>query len=102
MEAERERLATPGADPMLTGEPSPALERYREVRAKLAERELVDREGELVNVEAAAGIIAGVVGRLRVAASTLAARFGESAGDVLLEALEDARREAATLSGGEV
>ena len=86
-------------DGMLLGGSSPALERYREERAKLARLDRMERQSRLLprdQVREALGRIAGI---LRDAGDTLLRQFGNSAAEVMLEALDDAEREIASFFG---
>jgi len=80
-------------DALLQGAGSPALERYREERALIARLDRLEREGQLLprdEVRVALGRIAAII---RGAGDTLQQQFGQTAADILLEALEDAGRE---------
>lgn len=86
-------------DGMLLGGSSPALERYREERAKLARLDRLERQSRLLprdQVREALGRIAGI---LRDAGDTLLRQFGNSAAEIMLEALDDAEREIASFFG---
>lgn len=76
-------------DPELGGESSPALERFREARAALAEYDLQIRQGDLMKradvhegLSVAASILRRKVARLRKL-------FGEDAARILADAVED-------------
>jgi hypothetical protein len=80
-------------DELMQGAGSPALERYREERALIARLDRLEREQQLVardEIREALGRIAAI---LRSAGDTLQRQFGQSAADILLEALDDAGRE---------
>ena len=80
-------------DELLQGNGSPALERYREERAAMARLDRLEREKQLVprdEVREALGRIAAII---RGAGDTLQRQFGQSAADILFEALDDAARE---------
>ena len=80
-------------DDLLAGGGSPALERYREERAKLARLERLERQSRLLprnEVREALGRIAAV---LRAAGDALQRQFGAAAVEILYEALDDAQRE---------
>jgi hypothetical protein len=86
-------------DLMMTGGGSPALERYREERAKLACLDRRQREGALIprdEVRTSFGRIASI---LRGAGDTLQRQFGSGAADVLHEALDDAGKEVERVFG---
>jgi len=88
------RLNAPDSDdPMMGGVASPALERYREERAKLARLERLQKEGSLLprdELHQAHGKMAAVI---RSAGEILRRQFGPEAGDVMTEALDDVQRE---------
>jgi hypothetical protein len=91
--AENARKLAREDDPLLEGASSPALERYREERAKIARLDRLQREGQLLprnEVKEALGRIAAI---LRGAGESLARQFGAAAAELLHEALDDARRE---------
>lgn len=80
-------------DALMQGSGSLALERYREERAAIARLDRLEREGSLLprdEVREALGRIASI---LRGAGDTLQRQFGQTAADILLEALDDAGRE---------
>ncbi len=80
-------------DPLLVGGPSPALERYREERAKIARLDRLEREQLLLprdEVREGLGRIAAI---LRGAGEALQREFGSAALDILSEAIDDAQRE---------
>ena len=84
------RKAAPAdGDPLLSGDGSPALERYREERAKIARLDRLERENVLVNrfvlregLNRLAAIMRGSVERLQ-------RQFGPGAADIHNEALDD-------------
>jgi hypothetical protein len=92
--ANARKLATDeDADLMAADVSSPALERYREERAKLARLDRLERERALVprdEVREGLGRIAAI---MRSAGEALQSQFGSSAVDLLYEALDDAQRE---------
>ncbi len=96
----KHRLAAPVDDPMMTGESSPALERYRDERAKIARLERLEREGTLVAREALHEGWQLVSGVLRQAGETLQRQFGSEAHAILEEALDEADRHVARTLGG--
>jgi len=80
-------------DPLLQGGSSPALERYREERAKLARLDRLERERQLLprdEVRESWGRMAAI---LRSAGDTLQRQFGAEAVEILNEALDDCGRE---------
>jgi len=83
-------------DPLLVGEggpASPALEKYREARAALAELELGERRRDLLPRSAVHEVFGRVAFRLRDAGEQLQREHGSEAHEVLNEALDDAERE---------
>lgn len=86
-------------DPMLAGADSPALERYRALRAEMVERDLRERDRELLPAEHAEDLVNIVVGRVRACGEQLTLRFGNDAQAILDEALDDAEREIETKYG---
>lgn len=83
-------------DPLLVGGNSPALERYRDAKAKLANLELEAKRRELVPREQVHDALARVASILRAAGETIQ-RYSVEAHRVLDEALESAQREIDTL-----
>jgi hypothetical protein len=80
-------------DELLSGGPSPALERYREERALLARLDRLGRQGQLLprqQVRSALGRIASI---LRGAGESLQQQYGAAARELLDEALDDAEAE---------
>lgn len=92
-EATRRAQVRSDADPMLGGGTSPALERYRLARAKLAERELANAEGELIEIEKVGRLIDIYSGHVRRAGEALHRQISEEAGMILDRALDTAERE---------
>lgn len=89
-----QRLSAPETDdPMMAGASSPALERYREERAKLARLERLQKEGQLLPREAVHEALVRIAAILRSAGEILGREHGPEAQDVLNEALDDAQRE---------
>lgn len=88
--AEKEKHTHTGGDDMLVGDgQSPAMERYRLARAKIAEADLAERDGETVRVSAVESMVMSVASRVRAAGDRLGRKFGVDAQDVLLRALDD-------------
>ena len=89
-------------DVLLQGAPSPALERYREERAKIAKLERLEREGKLLPRHQIREFLARVATLIREAGERLDRQFGESSAAILYEALDEAQREIdRTLGGGQ-
>lgn len=80
-------------DELLTGESSPALERYREERAALARLDRLERERVLVNRQEIREGMSRIASVLRTAGDTLQRQFGPGALEILNEALAEAERE---------
>lgn len=78
---------------------SPALERFREERAKLARLERMERERLLVSRDAVREGLGRVAAVLRSAGETLQKQFGPAALEVLHEALDDAEEQVRRLFG---
>ena len=77
----------------MTGDSSPALERYREERAALARLDRLERERVLVNRQAIREGMGRISAVLRTAGDTLQRQFGPEALEILNEALAEAERE---------
>ena len=80
-------------DPLLGGENSPALERYRDERAKLARLDRLEREKTLLPRDQVHELLGQIAALLRGAGENLQRQFGSDAHAVLDEALDDADRE---------
>lgn len=91
------RLAAGDEDPMLAGSTSPALERFREERAKLARLDRLEREGKLLARDKVHDGLARIATILRGAGDTLQRQFGPDALELLNDALDDAQREIVAL-----
>ena len=78
---------------LLQGPASPALEAYREERAKIAKLDRQERERQLVRRDEVRQALARIAVILRGAGDTLQRQFGAEAVEILYEALEDAERE---------
>jgi hypothetical protein len=81
-----------GSDPLMSGVASPALERYREERAKLARLDRLERERSLLPRESIHDGLTQIASILRAAGETLQRQFGPDALDVLHGALDDAQK----------
>jgi phage terminase Nu1 subunit (DNA packaging protein) len=77
-------------DPLLAGVVSPALERYRQARATLAELEVSQKRSQLVSLEAVTQGLAVFASTMRSAFDTLQRQFGQEAYAVVANALDDA------------
>jgi hypothetical protein len=77
-------------DEMMLGDPdSPALERFREAKANLAELDLQKRKGELVPRDEIREGLGRFAARIRGAGDLLERQFGPEAAEILREALDD-------------
>ena len=94
--AQRKRLETAcevaGGDAMLAAGLSPALERYREARAGLAEVELAERRGVTVNVSKAHAIFTRAAHYFRSTGELLQRTFGPDAVAIFNDGLKEAIR----------
>lgn len=90
------RLARdPDSDELLEGPASPALERYRQERATMAELDRREREGALLPREEVHETLGRIAHLLRSAGDMLRRQFGQDAADLLDEVLDDCEREIA-------
>lgn len=80
-------------DDLMSGPASPALERYREERAALARLVRLEREGELLPRDLVRQSLSKTASIIRIAGETLQKQFGDSAAEVLYEAIGDAEAE---------
>lgn len=80
-------------DDLMSGPASPALERYREERAALARLVRLEREGELLPRDLVRQSLSKTASIIRLAGETLQKQFGDSAAEVLYEAIGDAEAE---------
>jgi hypothetical protein len=90
----RKLSATEGEDPM-SGELSPALERWREEKWRLARLERQEREETLVVCDVVHDGLAAMAGILRGLAETMQRHFGPEAHQLVDEAIDDWERELA-------
>jgi hypothetical protein len=84
---------------MMTGSFSPALEAYRDERAKMARYDRLEREGQLVPREEVRAGLSRIVAILRDVGQALERQFGPAAAEMLNEALDDAEREISSQFG---
>ena len=88
------RLNAPDSDdPMMAGVASPALERYRDERAKLARLERLQKEGLLLPRDPMHQLHGKMAAVIRSSGDKLLRDFGEEAYAILTEALDDVQRE---------
>jgi len=92
--ATAQRRETDG-DPLLSGTTTPALERYRDERAKLAKLDRLERERDLLKRHEVHEMLSRVASILRGAGEVLQREYGAQAHKILDEALDDAEREIA-------
>lgn len=71
---------------------SPALERYREERARLAQLDRLERERELVPVREALVVVERAAGRLRTVVEALARQYGNEVATIFCDALDECQR----------
>lgn len=88
-------------DPLLKGDESPALERYRLGRAKMVEMDLAERERQTVRVQALRDAMRGGVSALRSTGDRLVRQFGNEAGEMFNEGVADFEAAALRAIGGE-
>ena len=93
LEAEREKFADAGGDPLLAGGDSPGLERYRLAKAELAELDVAERQKQVVNVKDVEQIIGIVAARIRSLGDRMVKRFGKDARKMIDRSLDDAQKE---------
>lgn len=86
---------------LLQGPNSPALERFRDERAKIAKLDREERERQLVSRDEVRQNLARIATILRGAGDTLQRQFGPEAVAILYEALEDAEREIQSAFGND-
>ena len=78
-----------GADELLSGGNSPALEDYRRAQAKLRWLDVAEREGALVKTERIRGEMNRLAGLIRKAGEQIGSRYGRDAQSLLFEALDE-------------
>jgi hypothetical protein len=98
--ANARKLATDD-DPLLSAGVSPALERYRQERARLAQLDRLERERELVSLDELMPQLDLMGSLIRNAGEELYARFGREAGDLICEALDEYGRRMEAMEVGE-
>lgn len=79
-------------DPELSGGDSPALERYRDEKAKLARLDRLQREGELVRAADIEEMLNSFSSLIRSTGEQLRRQFGNDALQILDEALDECDR----------
>lgn len=88
-----------GDEAELAGGDSPALERYRDEKAKIARLDRLEREGELVRRETLHETLIAFAGVFRAAGEKLRTQFGNEALLILTEAIDAAERLIGDLNG---
>jgi hypothetical protein len=90
--AESRQLASASTDDvLLVGEETPGLERLRAAKASLAELELSERRGRLIDLELFhAWWVSEVAADVRAAIDVLRQRFGSEAADIIIAAIDRA------------
>lgn len=86
-------------DPLLAGENTPNLERYRGARADLAEMEVKRQEGSLLDRAMMRELLGRAAAIIRGAAKNLQRGFGEEARRVLDDSLDEVGREFSKVLG---
>lgn len=78
-------------DPLLSvaAGSSPQLERYRKARADLAERDVKERDTDLVRRDVILGALRPAIAGMRGAGDRLVREFGNDAGEIYNEAVDD-------------
>jgi len=89
------RLLTPpdGDELMASGSDSPALERYRQAKAELAELDLAGKRKQMLSADDARLICETHAEHIRRATRKLKRRYGAAAGEIISEALQAAATE---------
>lgn len=80
---------TEDGDPLLAGSDSPALERYRNVKADLAERDLAERDKVLVRSNMIRDALRPAIAAMRGTGDRLVRQFGNEAGDIFNEGVTE-------------
>jgi hypothetical protein len=88
---QQKQLPLPGtdSDPLLSAGDSPALERYRDERAKLARLDRLERERQLLRRDAVHELLARMAGILRGTGEVFQRQFGPDALSILNEAVDE-------------
>lgn len=79
-------------DELMQGEVTPALELYRQEKAKLARLERLEREGSLIPEEEIHELLLQMIAILRTTGDQLQRQFGPEAAEVYNEGLREAER----------
>lgn len=86
---------------LIAGGESPALERYRLARAKLAELDLAEKRKEVIAADDVRQMFAIVGGTIRRAGQQLTRRYGPKAFEMLSQALDQADEQIRNMTGDE-
>ena len=97
-DSQRQAVADQAADPLLAGSASPALEQYRQERAKLAKLDRLERERDLLPRDEVHTLLGQIALVIRSAGETLQRTYGAEAQQTLDEALDEADRLIETLT----
>jgi hypothetical protein len=76
-------------DPLLSGAATPALERYRSLKADLAEIDVGERRGRIVRSAVISDAIKGGLSAMRQTGDRLTRQFGNDAGQLYNEGIDD-------------
>lgn len=92
--ADKRRAVSLGSDedPLLSGPVSPALERFREARASIAELDFLKRTGDVIDREQIHEVFSRIAMVLRGAGEKLERDFGGDARGIFDAALDEAER----------
>lgn len=90
--ARENKWAAQADDPELSGGDSPALERYRDEKAKLARLDRLEREGVLVRADSIHDHLMSIAALIRSAGEQLRRQFGNDALAILSESLDESDR----------
>ena len=88
-------------DPLLTGGDSPGLERYRLAKAALAELDLANRKGELIDVGKCKDMLSRWATIIRRMGERLGKRFGNDASEAVNDSLDECRAAIRALDANE-
>lgn len=101
LSANARRLVPEGDELLESGPLSPALERYREERAKMARLDRLAREGKLLPRDEVRDGLLQVAMLIRQAGETLGRQFGPEARQIVEEGLDGCQREIDRMFGEE-
>ena len=92
-EAKSKSTIANGDDLLAGNVDTPELERYRRLRADMVERDLAERDRDLLRTSDLETVIGTLANRLRRAGEQIGQRFGADAQAILDEALDDVEQE---------